>query len=78
MLIHQISSGFWGKFEEIKDELLNLKKLTKTIKKIYKRYSNLRNKTSDNTMSLNDILKRDIWWDSSDCLEFGLVDRIRE
>ena len=78
MLIHQISSGFWGKFEEIKDELLNLKKLTKTIKKIYKRYSNLRNKTSDDTLSLNDILKRDIWWDSSDCLEFGLVDRIRE
>ena len=28
MLIHQMSSGFWGKMEEIKDEFMNLKKLT--------------------------------------------------
>lgn len=78
MLIHQISSGFWGKFEEIKDEILNLKKLTKTIKKIYKKHSNLKNKSNNGDMSLTDILKRDIWWDSGDCLNFGLVDRIKE
>lgn len=79
MLVHQISSGFWGKFEEIKDEMLNLKKLTKTIKKIYKKYTHLKNKKiNDNAMSLNDILKRDLWWDSEDCLNFGLVDRIKE
>ena len=54
MLIHQISSGFWGKFEEIKDEMLNLKKLTKTIKKIYKKNTKLKN-----TKSKNDKLKKE-------------------
>ena len=78
MLIHQISSGFWGKFEEIKDEMLNLKKLTKTIKKIYKKHTNLRNTKNNNEISLNDILKRDLWWDSDECLKFGLIDSIRD
>ena len=36
MLIHQMSSGFWGKMEEIKDEMKNLKRLEKVITKIYK------------------------------------------
>ena len=78
MLIHQISSGFWGKFEEIKDEMLNLKKLTKTIKKIYKKNTKLKNSKNNDDLSLNSILKRDIWWDSDECLKFGLVDLIRD
>lgn len=78
MLIHQISSGFWGKFEEMKDEMLNLKKLTKTIKKIYKTNTKLKNKKNSDDLSLNDILKRDLWWDSDECLRFGLVDSIRD
>lgn len=74
MLIHQMSSSFWGKMEEIKDEFTNLKKLTKKLKRIYKNNTLLNNKTSD--IKLNEILKRDIWWDSDECLKYGLVDRI--
>lgn len=74
MLIHQMSSGFWGKMEEIKDEFINLKKLTKKLKKIYKEHTNLNN--TDSEVKLNDILKRDIWWDSRECLKYGLVDEI--
>ena len=74
MLIHQMSSGFWGKMEEIKDEFMNLKKLTKKLKKIYKEHTKLNNK--DSKVKLNDILKRDLWWDSSECLDNGLVDRV--
>jgi ATP-dependent protease ClpP protease subunit len=74
MLIHQLSSGFWGKMEEIKDEFMNLKKLTKKIKKLYKNNTLLNNKDSD--IKLNDILKRDLWWDCNECLKYGLVDRI--
>ena len=35
MLIHQLSSGMWGKYEELKDDMKNCDVLMKTIKKIY-------------------------------------------
>ena len=35
MLIHNISSDFWGKMHEIEDEMKNLILLTKDVKKIY-------------------------------------------
>lgn len=70
MLIHQISSGFWGKMEEIKDEFINLKKLTKKLKGIYKEHTTIE---KDN---LKGLLKRDLWLDSKECLEYGLVDKV--
>ena len=76
MLIHQMSSGFWGKMEEIKDEFVNLKKLTKKLKRIYKEHTSLTNKNKEGEIKLNDILKRDLWWDSDECIKYGLVDRI--
>lgn len=74
MLIHQLSSGFWGKMEEIKDEFINLKKLTKNLKKIYKDHTKLNN--TDSEVKLNHMLKRDLWLDSNECLTYGLVDKI--
>lgn len=70
MLIHQLSSGFWGKMEEIKDEFINLKKLTKKIKGIYKEHASIERE------ELKDLLKRDLWLDSNECLEYGLVDNV--
>nr|QDY52392.1 Clp protease [Mimiviridae sp. ChoanoV1] len=70
MLIHQMSSGFWGKMEEIKDEFINLKKLTKKLKGIYKKHTNIEKD------KLKSLLKRDLWLDSAECLELGLVDRV--
>jgi len=77
MLIHQVSSGFWGTMEEIKDEFKNLKKLMKFIKKLYKKNTKLDN-SEESEVQLDCILKRDIWWDSSECLKYGLVDEIKE
>ena len=77
MLIHQVSSGFWGTMEEIKDEFRNLKKLMKFIKKLYRKNTNLNN-SEDSDIKLNDILKRDIWWNASECIKYGLVDGIKE
>ena len=36
MLIHQLSSSFWGKYSEFKDEKENLDLMMKTIKNVYK------------------------------------------
>ena len=70
MLIHEMSSGFWGKFAEFKDEMENQNRFMTTIKKIYKDHTNLKGKTLDNCLS------KDIWWSANVCLRHGLVDEI--
>lgn len=70
MLIHQLSSGCWGKMAEIEDEFINLKELTVKIKKIYKKYTNIPKS------ELKGILKRDLWLNSDKCVEYGLADEL--
>lgn len=70
MLIHQLSSGCWGKMTEIEDEYQNLKELMEQIYTIYEE------KTKLSRAELRKILKHDLWWRSSQCLEKGLVDKI--
>ena len=72
MLIHQLSSSTWGKMHELEDEMENLKKLMDKIKELYMKYAKM------NEKELDDILKRDIWWNSKKCLETGLVDEVYE
>jgi len=70
MLIHQLSSGVWGKMNEIEDEYKNLEDLMKRIKSIYNENSKIPKK------ELNDFLKHDLWFDLDKCLKYGLVDEI--
>mgnify|MGYP003117498965 FL=1 len=70
MLIHQLSSGLYGKYNELEDDMENNKHLMSTIKSIYKRYTTIPMK------KLDEILKHDLWFDSKTCLEYGLVDEI--
>jgi ATP-dependent protease ClpP protease subunit len=70
MLIHQLSSFMWGKYEEFKDEMQNLDKIMVMIKQVYKEYTKI-------PMSkLDEILKHDLWFDADQCKEYGLVDEI--
>tara|TARA_R110000824_G_scaffold3614_7_gene17108 strand:+ start:1921 stop:2544 length:624 start_codon:yes stop_codon:yes gene_type:complete len=70
MLIHQISSGMWGKYEELKDDMDNCDLFMRIIKEIYNEYTQIPKK------KLNEILKHDLWFDAETCLEYGLVDEI--
>jgi len=70
MLIHQLSSGLWGKMSEIEDDFENNKLLMEKIKDIYKNHASIPRK------ELNEILKHDLWWDSAKCIKNGLVDEI--
>jgi len=72
MLIHQLSSCLFGKFEEIKDDMQNLEKLMGTIKQTYIDHAKI---PGD---KLEEILKHDWWFSAEDCLRFGLVDEIVE
>jgi len=70
MLIHQLSSTMWGKYEEFKDEMENLDMLMDRIKQIYQKH------TTIPKTPLANILKRDIWLDAQKCIKWGLVDEI--
>lgn len=70
MLIHQVSSGIWGNFQQIQDGAKNLDLLMKYIKNIYLTHT----KIPEN--DLNEILKHDSYMDAEECLKYGLVDAI--
>jgi len=70
VLIHQLSSGFWGKFSQIEDEMKNLKKLMKMIKNVYLDNTKITKK------QLDKILNHDLWLNAEEALEYGLVDEI--
>ena len=71
MLIHQLSSGTdEGKYSEIKDQVQNMDSLMKIIINTYKENTNM----TDN--ELFELLQKDIWLNSTECLKYGLVDEI--
>jgi ATP-dependent Clp protease, protease subunit len=70
MLVHQIQAGFWGNYQEFKDELRNQELIMKLISNIYLRYTKFQN--SD----LEEMLKHDFVLDAAECVKFGLVDSI--
>lgn len=71
MLIHQLSAGAYGKYTELEDDMENNRHLMQTIKSIYKEFTKVPMK------KLDEILKHDLWFDSTTCLELGLVDEIK-
>ena len=70
MLIHQLSSGMWGNYESLKDDMENCDLLMETIRAIYTEHTKIPKKT------LNQILKRDLWFDAETCKKYGLIDEI--
>lgn len=70
MLIHQLSSGLWGKYKDLKDGVQNCDRFMEMIKNIYAKYTNVPPEEIDQ------ILDHDLWWDANKCLELKLVDKI--
>ncbi len=70
MLVHQLSSTHWGKYQELQDDMKNSDNLMKRIKEIYEE------KTKIPKTKMDEILKHDLWWDARTCLKYGLVDEI--
>lgn len=70
LLIHQLSSGVYGKFSEMEDEIFNCTNLMKLLKEFYKKNTKIPMK------KLDELLKRDIWLSAEECQEYGIVDVI--
>ena len=54
----------------MKDDMENAEALMETIREIYIEHTKIPKKT------LNQLLKKDLWFDAETCLEYGLVDKI--
>ena len=70
MLIHQLSSMMWGKYAELKDDMVNNDMLMEKIKGIYEEHTKIPKK------ELSKLLSHDLWWDAKKCLQYGLIDDI--
>jgi len=68
VLIHQLSSGgFFGKFEELKDEMQACKKFMKMLKRVY------REETTIPKEKLKMFMTRDVYLDAHECITYGIV-----
>ena len=72
ILIHQLSGGTWGTFEQMKDDNENNIYLDKIMKELYITHTQGKLKEK----KLKKVLKRDIWWDPKKCKKLGLIDEI--
>lgn len=70
MLIHQLRSGTYGSFRETNDYQYNCDMLMKHMKQIYLSNSYITTKELDN------LLNKDIYIDSKQCLEYGFINKI--
>jgi ATP-dependent protease ClpP protease subunit len=70
MIIHQLSSVHWGKYEELKDSMNMLDMAMDNIATLYK------DKTKIKPKEIKELLKRDSWFNAKQCIEKGLVDEI--
>lgn len=72
VLIHQMRTEFYGKHDELKDEVENCDNIMSNFKTIYKSKTNLPEKT------LNQLLKRELYLTSDKCIKYGVVDNVYE
>ena len=70
ILIHQLSTGFWGKYVDLLDEVENSKELMAAFQQIYSSNTNIRSK------KLKSLLKKEINMTASQALEYGFVTRL--
>jgi ATP-dependent protease ClpP protease subunit len=71
MLIHELSDMSWGRHSEMEDRVMSNRDIMKTVKEWYAQRTKIKPEEMD------ELLKRDRWWNSNLCKKkYGLVDDI--
>jgi len=70
MMIHQLRSFMWGKYEEFKDEVKLQDMLMDQMVEFYTKHTRI------SSGDVRELLKRDSWFNATQCIERGLVDGI--
>ena len=69
-LIHQLSSGMYGKYTELEDSMENCANMMKFLKAFYKENTKIPMK------KLDELLKRDLYLSTDECLLYGIIDEV--
>lgn len=72
LLIHQMRTGFWGTSSELRDEAQNCEHMMRAIKRVYSTYSTMSAK------KVAEIIQRELYFDSAECVKLGIADAIYE
>ena len=67
VLIHQMSTGFWGKYVEMIDEMHNTEQMMEMIRTIYCSKTKLQRKRLEKT------LKKEVTMTAAQCMELGII-----
>jgi len=67
VLIHQVSTSFWGKFEDLKDEVKNTTEIMKIVRNLYSETTTMKKKDIDA------ILKRELFLNYTECEKVGFI-----
>lgn len=70
MLVHEMRGEVWGKYTEMKDDMISNDAIMKTIKDWYI------SKTKITAKDIDQILAKDVWWNAKQCLKYGMIDQI--
>ena len=70
MLIHQIRSCFWGKYDDFNDEKQTLDKLMDVLRNMYSKHTKIPQSV------LQDMFKRDMYMDCEECLNWNVVHKV--
>lgn len=72
MLIHQITGGYRAKYETFSDQSENMKRMMDMLKRIY-------NKNCDiSPEKLDESIMNECYFWPDDCLEYGMVDEVKQ
>jgi ATP-dependent protease ClpP protease subunit len=67
LLIHQISTEFWGNFQELKTEMKSTEKFMKMLKKMYL------SKTKIPEKKFKRLMKKDIYLTPEKCIKYDIA-----
>ena len=70
MLLHELRSGFWGKYTDARDHIGNLDQLMELIVDYYKTNSKI------TEVQLKETLSHEKNWGADECLTRGIVDEV--
>ena len=67
LLIHQISTEFWGNFQELRNEMKTTNKMMKMLKKMYL------SKTEIPERKFKRLMKKDIYLTPEKCIKYKIA-----